>query len=602
MENFQHQPLPPGVNPPTSYIPQPNYCGNGFPATPSLPPGQDFYPHFGPPTQFVPCPGNFASQFPPDVNGQQSGVPRHNTSFHPGNPVADQPKPDQSHPYLNESSKQIPCTDNANQTDEKTSLTQSSGEIMDQHSGEQTAKQQGSVADTSYSRVYSKDDAAIDSAAQEAVLREQEIAAQQIIQNQRQAKDTTGQVDDGKDILAGRHDPNALKEHLLKMTTDHRAEMASRRGKLIDQDNSNVEIGNGYGVPGGGAYYSARPSNIQSKKPKDESLEASPPLEKDSETKVSQNELPEYLKHRLKARGILKNDEKLEGPHVQTANAIKLPADWVEAKDPASGSSYFYNAKTGQSQWEHPGETASSKETTASTLLPEDWEEAVDDSTGQKYYYNRKTNVSQWELPSSGNQIVPQHAHPVAMGHEATVTGDHEPSYMKKCMGCGGWGLGLVQAWGYCNHCTRVLNLPYQQYSVPNFSSQEPKNISISNDHVGKMAPNRRSNSKPPFSKGNKRDNRKRGHSENDELDPMDPSSYSDAPRGGWVVGLKGVQPRAADTTATGPLFQQRPYPSPGAVLRRNAEIASSQTKKRGSHMAPISKRGDGSDGLGDAD
>lgn len=53
-----------------------------------------------------------------------------------------------------------------------------------------------------------------------------------------------------------------------------------------------------------------------------------------------------------------------------------------------------------------------------------------------------------------------------------------------------------------------------------------------------------------------------------------------------------------------GPLFQQRPYPSPGAVLRKNAEIASSssQTKKSSSRYAPITKRGDGSDGLGDAD
>ncbi|KAB1207899.1 Polyglutamine-binding protein 1 [Morella rubra] len=101
--------------------------------------------------------------------------------------------------------------------------------------------------------------------------------------------------------------------------------------------------------------------------------------------------------------------------------------------------------------------------------------------------------------------------------------------------------------------------------------------------------------------KGSGRGSRKRANTEDDELDPMDPSSYSDAPRGGWVVGLKGVQPRAADTTATGPLFQQRPYPSPGAVLRKNAEIAS-QTKKSGSHFAPISKKGDGSDGLGDAD
>jgi hypothetical protein len=49
-----------------------------------------------------------------------------------------------------------------------------------------------------------------------------------------------------------------------------------------------------------------------------------------------------------------------------------------------------------------------------------------------------------------------------------------------------------------------------------------------------------------------------------------------------------------------GPLFQQRPYPSPGAVLRRNAEVAT-HGKKRGG-MAPISKRGDGSDGLGEAD
>ncbi|KAL6504530.1 hypothetical protein OROGR_026453 [Orobanche gracilis] len=50
-----------------------------------------------------------------------------------------------------------------------------------------------------------------------------------------------------------------------------------------------------------------------------------------------------------------------------------------------------------------------------------------------------------------------------------------------------------------------------------------------------------------------------------------------------------------------GPLFQQRPYPSPGAVLRKNAEI-DSQKKRNNSNYASISKRGDGSDGLGDAD
>ena len=58
----------------------------------------------------------------------------------------------------------------------------------------------------------------------------------------------------------------------------------------------------------------------------------------------------------------------------------------------------------------------------------------------------------------------------------------------------------------------------------------------------------------------------------------MDPSSYSDAPRGRWIVELKGVQPRTVDTTATSYLFQQRPYPPLGVVLRKNADIASASS------------------------
>lgn len=57
------------------------------------------------------------------------------------------------------------------------------------------------------------------------------------------------------------------------------------------------------------------------------------------------------------------------------------------------------------------------------------------------------------------------------------------------------------------------------------------------------------------------------------DLDPMDPAAYSeDCPRGGWADGLRSERDgdRAADSTAAGPLFQQRPYPSPGDVLRIN--------------------------------
>lgn len=61
-------------------------------------------------------------------------------------------------------------------------------------------------------------------------------------------------------------------------------------------------------------------------------------------------------------------------------------------------------------------------------------------------------------------------------------------------------------------------------------------------------------------------------------------SSYSDAPKGGWSSGLTGSQPRAADTTATGPLFQSRPYPSPGAVLRANAAAIGRDAPDIGPH------------------
>ncbi|XP_043283012.1 polyglutamine-binding protein 1 [Venturia canescens] len=55
-------------------------------------------------------------------------------------------------------------------------------------------------------------------------------------------------------------------------------------------------------------------------------------------------------------------------------------------------------------------------------------------------------------------------------------------------------------------------------------------------------------------------------------LDPMDPAAYSDIPRGKWSDGLArhNEAKTGADTTASGPLYQMRPYPSPGAVLRSN--------------------------------
>ncbi|XP_015792304.1 polyglutamine-binding protein 1 [Tetranychus urticae] len=55
------------------------------------------------------------------------------------------------------------------------------------------------------------------------------------------------------------------------------------------------------------------------------------------------------------------------------------------------------------------------------------------------------------------------------------------------------------------------------------------------------------------------------------DLDPMDPASYSDScPRGRWSDGLETKVKAGADATVTGTAYQARPYPNPGAVLRMN--------------------------------
>lgn len=61
---------------------------------------------------------------------------------------------------------------------------------------------------------------------------------------------------------------------------------------------------------------------------------------------------------------------------------------------------------------------------------------------------------------------------------------------------------------------------------------------------------------------------RSRKKSRKDDLDPMDPAAYSDVPQGTWSDGLDNKT--RADSTASGVLYQQRPYPTPGEVLASN--------------------------------
>ena len=65
-----------------------------------------------------------------------------------------------------------------------------------------------------------------------------------------------------------------------------------------------------------------------------------------------------------------------------------LPAGWASAIDPRYGMPYYFNAGTGQRQWQKPG-----------AELPPGWQEARDPRSGLPYFFNLATGQRVWEHP-----------------------------------------------------------------------------------------------------------------------------------------------------------------------------------------------------------
>lgn len=66
-----------------------------------------------------------------------------------------------------------------------------------------------------------------------------------------------------------------------------------------------------------------------------------------------------------------------------------------------------------------------------------------------------------------------------------------------------------------------------------------------------------------------KNERRSRRDAMDGALDPMDPAAYSNVPKGKWSAGLECENTKTgADSTVSGTMFQMRPYPAPGAILR----------------------------------
>ncbi|XP_011384519.1 polyglutamine-binding protein 1 isoform X1 [Pteropus vampyrus] len=263
--------------------------------------------------------------------------------------------------------------------------------------------------------------------------------------------------------------------------------------------------------------------------------------------------LPVALQTRLAKRGILKHlepepEEEIiaedydDDPVDYEATRMEgLPPSWYKVFDPScSGLPYYWNVDTDLVSWLSPHDpnsvvTKSSKKLRSNNT---DAEEKLDRS-------HEKLERSHEKLDRSHEKL--------DRGHEKSDRG-HEKSDRDRERGYD----------------------KVERERERDRDRDRDRGYDKADREEGKERRHHRREELSPYPKSKKVASRK-----DEELDPMDPSSYSDAPRGTWSTGLpkRNEAKTGADTTAAGPLFQQRPYPSPGAVLRANAEA--SRTKQQ---------------------
>ncbi|XP_068618946.1 polyglutamine-binding protein 1 [Battus philenor] len=157
--------------------------------------------------------------------------------------------------------------------------------------------------------------------------------------------------------------------------------------------------------------------------------------------------------------------------------------------------------------------------------LPPGWEEVYDEGSGQHYFWNVHNNLVSW-LPPAHPQAVPSESAAHLREEKLLKEGDESDDSSE----------------------ASDQEVPHQQIKEKRFDRRE-KNRDLVHHR-----------------------DRKRQRVKDNDLDPMDPASYSDIPRGNWTSGLDTHSKTGVDATVSGSLYQMRPYPAPGAILAANAK------------------------------
>ncbi|KAJ1365492.1 hypothetical protein KIN20_025816 [Parelaphostrongylus tenuis] len=161
--------------------------------------------------------------------------------------------------------------------------------------------------------------------------------------------------------------------------------------------------------------------------------------------------------------------------------------------------------------------------------LPEPWVEVYDAGIARHYYWNQDTDEVCWVSPR----------HPIA------VIGEAAPRLAKE------------------------LKERMEGAALTDLQEKKAEHAKLPLKSALSKRKRRNSDDSDEMSE---RDRLKRARRKG--IDPMDPAAYGDVPVGKWSSGLHAHDKTGADVTAGGPLFQQRPYPAPGAILRQQKKKA----------------------------
>jgi len=218
-----------------------------------------------------------------------------------------------------------------------------------------------------------------------------------------------------------------------------------------------------------------------------------------------------------------------------------LPPGWEAVPDPAgSGDAYYWHATSNATTWERPKATAAKGVTVAPTAMM---------SSSSSSLCSNSLGGSKVASTTTAAAAVAGGGGGAGGGCVSVSVSDLPP----------GWKEVKHAATGQVCYVHETSNL--KRWTKPTAADDLSSDIQQTRQAHADAA--RQQQQQQQQQRGGKI--KKRGR-EGEEVDPMDPTGGKGG--GGWTQGLGGDD-RMADSTAGGSLWQQRPLPAPGAVLRK---------------------------------